>query len=182
MMTVAKSRRMWTYAAVCVVCSTLLAGCSSGTNAGPTAVTPTNASSETHQHDHQSHAANGDLRETTASLSVLPSFLDELPNQTYLAYKAAAMVRDTLAYIPCYCGCGGSAGHQSNLNCFIAEVRDDGTVVWDDHGTRCNVCTEIALSTAIMLQEGKTAKEIRAAIDEQYREGYAEPTPTPMPA
>ncbi|WP_308639777.1 PCYCGC motif-containing (lipo)protein [Paenibacillus silvisoli] len=133
------------------------------------------------EHANVHHAANGDLREHTESLQVLPAFLDSASEQVRLAYSVAAGVSDTLSSIPCYCGCGDSAGHRSNLNCFIQDIQPDGTVVWDDHGTRCGVCIQIALTTAEMKSQGKSAKEIRTIIDQAYAEGYAKPTPTPMP-
>ncbi|RAP76846.1 hypothetical protein DL346_10570 [Paenibacillus montanisoli] len=134
------------------------------------------------EHDDTHHAANGDLRETTASLEELPAFLDHASDHVKLAYAAAAGVSDVLPYIPCYCGCGDSAGHQSNLNCFIQQVQSDGTVVWDDHGTRCGVCMDIAMMTADMKIKGKSVKEIRTIIDQTFSEGYAKATPTPMPS
>ena len=135
------------------------------------------ASKENHTH----YAPNGDLREETASPDELPSFLDKKPAQTRLAYQAAAKLHDTLQWIPCYCGCGETAGHRNNLNCFIHEMREDGTVVWDDHGTRCGVCVSIALQSAAMKSEGKTDLKIRQWIDSAYQNGYAAPTDTPMP-
>jgi hypothetical protein len=97
------------------------------------------------------------------------------------AYKTAATVTDILPYIPCYCGCGESAGHKSNLNCFIAKQNDDGSVIWDDHGTRCGVCIEIAVTTAAMKASGIDTERIRQIIDETYKEGYAKPTMTELP-
>ncbi|MGO0058548.1 PCYCGC motif-containing (lipo)protein [Brevibacillus fluminis] len=131
---------------------------------------------------HQSHQLpNGDLQEVTASITTLPTFLDKVEPQIKDIYQIAAGVQDVLKSIPCYCGCGESAGHLHNGNCFIKEVKQDGSVVWDDHGTRCNTCMEIAVISAKMTKDGKTPKEIRTYIDQQYKEGYAKPTPTPMP-
>jgi hypothetical protein len=130
---------------------------------------------------HVHMAANGDTREDTASLANLPAFLDNRPNQIRLAYQAAASMRDVLQWIPCYCGCGQNAGHKSNMNCFIHDVKDDGTVVWDDHGTRCDVCQTIALRSAQLKSQGKSNLEIRKFIDAAYHTGYAAPTDTPMP-
>lgn len=131
---------------------------------------------------HQVHAPNGDLQETTASISKLPSFLDKQRPEIKQAYQVAAGAIDVLEWIPCYCGCGESAGHKNNKNCFIKEVKQDGSVVWDDHGTRCGVCMEIAVISAKGKQDGKTNKEIREFIDQKYKRGYAKPTDTPMPA
>lgn len=134
------------------------------------------------QPQEQHHTANGDLRETTASLEILPSFLDSVSAPVQSAYRTAASITDLLPAIPCYCGCGESAGHTSNLSCFINSIAEDGSIVWDDHGTRCGVCMEIANTVYEMNQNGSTLKEIRQFVDDNYAEGYAAPTPTPMPA
>lgn len=131
---------------------------------------------------HQQHAPNGDLQEMTASVDQLPSFLDNQDPQIVAAYKVAAANRELLKVIPCYCGCGESAYHQHNGNCFIKEEKEDGSIVWDDHGTRCGVCMEIAVVSAKMKLDGKTDKEIRTFIDDTYKDGYGKPTPTPMPS
>jgi len=154
----------------------LITGCSS--NSASPAAEPTN-----HQHEHTAvqHAENGDLQELTASIQTLPKFLSTLDPRITQAYQIAAEHRELLQSMPCYCGCGESAGHKSNYNCFIKEEHEDGSVVWDDHGTRCGTCMEIAVVTAQLSQEGKSAKEIRTIIDDAFKEGYAPPTPTPMP-
>jgi hypothetical protein len=131
---------------------------------------------------HQQHAPNGDLQELTASVEQLPSFLDNLDPRIVEAYKIAAANRDLLKWIPCYCGCGESAGHLHNGHCFIKEEKADGSIVWDDHGTRCGTCMEIAVVSAKLKQDGKSVKEIRQFIDNAFKEGYAKPTPTPMPS
>lgn len=45
-------------------------------------------------------------------------------------YEFAARRPDVLRYLPCFCGCGWA--HKSNYDCFIDEVRADGTVLIDD--------------------------------------------------
>ncbi|TLS50857.1 hypothetical protein FE782_17555 [Paenibacillus antri] len=156
-------------AALPILASLAIAGCSGG------------AASDEHAHDSR-HAANGDLQEATASFETLPSFLDEQPQAIRNAYLIAGHSIDVLASIPCYCGCGESAGHRSNLNCFVAEAKEDGAVVWDDHGTRCAVCIEIAVEAAVLKKEGLSLKEIRETIDAKYADaGYPAPTPTPLP-
>ncbi|BCB04434.1 PCYCGC motif-containing (lipo)protein [Bacillus sp. KH172YL63] len=130
-------------------------------------------------HDHT--AANGDIREETASVDTLPSFLDDKDDNMKLIYSSAAKHPELLKYIPCYCGCGDSAGHESNLNCFVFEQKGE-KVVWDDHGTRCQLCLKIAAESIVKYNNGESIKSIRKDIDEQYKEGYAKPTPTPMPS
>ncbi|NHN33659.1 hypothetical protein G9U52_27965 [Paenibacillus sp. S3N08] len=134
--------------------------------------------------DHAAHggAHSGDLQETTSSINTLPKFLKNQPEQTQQIYQIAGLSMDKLQWIPCYCGCGDEVGHKSNKNCFIKEVKSDGSVVWDDHGTRCGVCMQIALTTAQLSKDGKAIKEIRNIIDTQYNKGYAKPTDTPMPS
>lgn len=135
---------------------------------------------ETSQNQHT--LANGDIQEQTTSRDQLPSFLDDKSDDLKLVYHAAGKATDVLKWMPCYCGCAESADHKSNLNCFIKEVKDNGSVVWDDHGTRCIVCVEIAIKSIKQAQEGASLKEIRQQIDDDYKEGYAKPTPTPMPS
>ncbi|POZ55746.1 hypothetical protein LYSIN_00529 [Lysinibacillus sphaericus] len=132
-------------------------------------------------HDGHAHVT-GDIQEETASADVLPTFLDNQSENIRLVYQIAGQSTEILEWMPCYCGCGESVGHKSNLNCFIQEKRQDGTIVWDDHGTRCAVCLEIALQSAKMHKDGMTLKEIRQTIDGTYKNGYAKPTPTEMPA
>lgn len=128
-------------------------------------------------HNHLS----GDLQEITSSINQLPRFLDGQTEDIRLVYEASGKAHEILQWIPCYCGCGESAGHKNNLQCFIAEIREDGSVVWDDHGTRCIVCLEIAAKSILLYQEGKSLNEIRQIIDDTYKEGFAEPTPTQLP-
>ncbi|MBI2938977.1 MAG: hypothetical protein HYY04_00950 [Chloroflexi bacterium] len=46
------------------------------------------------------------------------------------AYRYALGNPQILQYFPCYCGCG-EQGHTSNKDCYIREVRADGSVVLD---------------------------------------------------
>ncbi len=142
-----------------------------------------NQNSEQKEASHEGHAHDsGDIQEETASANVLPTFLEGKQENIRLVYQVAGQSTEILEWMPCYCRCGESSGHKSNLNCFIQEKREDGSIVWDDHGTRCLVCLEIAVQSAKMHQDGKSLKEIRQVIDETYKEGYAKPTPTDMPA
>ncbi|MEB2279331.1 PCYCGC domain-containing protein [Lysinibacillus xylanilyticus] len=140
-----------------------------------------NAAQKEVSHEEHRHAS-GDIQEETASSDILPSFLNYKSEDIRLVYQIAGQSTEILEWMPCYCGCGESSGHKSNLNCFIEEKRKDGTIVWDDHGTRCLVCLEIAVQSAKMHKDGMSLKEIRQTIDNTYKEGYAKPTLTDMPA
>lgn len=131
------------------------------------------------EHDHETEYIS---TETTSGPDVLPTFLKQVDPDIGKIYQIAADNREILKYIPCYCGCGDSEGHKSNLNCFIKEEKADGSIVWDVHAVTCNNCLEIAMESAVMKNQfGKSLKEIRQAIDNKYKEGYAKPTPTPLP-
>ena len=56
-------------------------------------------------------------------------------DQMSQAYVFAARNPDVLEYVPCYCGCGMSDGHQSNVDCFVESRAPNGAVTeWDTHG------------------------------------------------
>lgn len=130
-----------------------------------------------HEGDHHD-VVMGDIQEATASVETLPSFLDEKHEDIKTIYQGAAQHQELLEQMPCYCGCGDSVGHMNNYDCFIHD-EDDQSIVWDDHGTKCNVCLEIAAKAMIEYSKGESLGEIRTMIDETYKEGYAKPTPTP---
>ncbi|MEE2638489.1 MAG: PCYCGC motif-containing (lipo)protein [Acidobacteriota bacterium] len=51
------------------------------------------------------------------------------------AYIFAAKNPGVLSYVPCYCGCGQSDGHVSNVDCFVESRAQNGAVTeWDIHG------------------------------------------------
>jgi hypothetical protein len=52
--------------------------------------------------------------------SVLPTDIRSAPAEVREAYRFAIANRDTLRYIPCYCGCG-SEGHISNASCYVKD-------------------------------------------------------------
>jgi hypothetical protein len=68
-----------------------------------------------------------------------------------------------LEQIPCYCGCGGHSGHRFLRDCFI---NDDWT--YDEHARYCDVCIGEAMKVQNYLASGKTLKEARTLIDQEY--------------
>ncbi|MGI8316337.1 PCYCGC motif-containing (lipo)protein [Halobacillus mangrovi] len=151
-----------------LILGSFLTGCSSDEDS-------TSQSGEETNTEH----VNGDLREETADKDKLPAFLNDKSEDMQTLYTAVSQNKDLLENMPCYCGCGESVGHKNNYDCFIHENKEDGSVVWDDHATKCGVCLEIAAQSIIDHQEGKSIKQIRQDIDQTYGEDYAEPTPTP---
>lgn len=45
-------------------------------------------------------------------------------------YRYAAANRQTLQYIPCFCGCV-EGGHRDNFDCYVREVFPDGRIRLD---------------------------------------------------
>ena len=64
--------------------------------------------------------------------SALPDFVNDAPPQVKEAYRFAIANPEVLSAFPCYCGCG-AVGHQNNLQCYIKEVRPDGSVEFENH-------------------------------------------------
>ena len=74
----------------------------------------------------------GDVALTLAPESELPDFVQDAAPQVKEAYRFAIANPDVLSAFPCYCGCG-AMGHQNNLQCYIKEVRDDGSIEFENH-------------------------------------------------
>ena len=68
-----------------------------------------------------------------APASALPQKMRDAPETVREAYQFALANSDVLSKIPCYCGCGAE-GHTSVKQCFVEEVRADGTIIWDEMG------------------------------------------------
>lgn len=69
-------------------------------------------------------------------------------------YEMAEKVPAQLHQMPCYCHCDRSLGHNSLHSCF------EGT-----HGAACSTCMKEAVFTYRETKNGKTAAQIRAAIE-----------------
>jgi hypothetical protein len=96
------------------------------------------------------------------------------------AYAFAVDHRDELCYIPCFCGCGTSAGHRDNFDCFVKGQTGPDSFILDRHGFACGTCVGVALDTKSLLASGLGLKATRAAIDAKWSAtGPATPTPYP---
>jgi hypothetical protein len=62
--------------------------------------------------------------------NVLPTDIAKAPDEVREAYRFAIANRDTLRYIPCYCGCG-SEGHTSNASCYVKDHSTPGNLQFD---------------------------------------------------
>lgn len=69
-----------------------------------------------------------------APASALSPDLRQAPPQVQEAYRFAVANPDLLSQFPCYCGCG-AMGHQSNYDCYVQEVLDDGSIIFEEHAS-----------------------------------------------
>ncbi|MBI5871264.1 MAG: hypothetical protein HZB44_10000 [Actinobacteria bacterium] len=65
----------------------------------------------------------------------LPAYVNDpsAPPETAKAYQAAIDFSEDFAKIPCYCGCGDNAKHESLQDCFISSIRGD-EIRFSNHG------------------------------------------------
>jgi hypothetical protein len=116
--------------------------------------------------------------QVSAAWEARPAFVTQLPPDWQAAYAFALARPDVLQWLPCYCGCGG-AGHRSNLDCFF-QRRETGAIVFEEHGSYCDICIETANLASSMLRQGSTMTQIRDAVDATFS-GAAPGTVTPLP-
>jgi hypothetical protein len=62
--------------------------------------------------------------------SALPANVRRAPPNVREAYRFAVANRETLRWIPCFCGCG-TEGHKSNADCYLKDIRPDGSITFD---------------------------------------------------
>jgi hypothetical protein len=69
---------------------------------------------------------NGDL-----SKIVWPAYVTKAGPEVKRLYEFQVTHGELMRYMPCFCGCGDFAGHRSNRDCYVREVKEDGSVVFD---------------------------------------------------
>lgn len=69
---------------------------------------------------------NGDLAKVE-----WPSFVTDGDPEVQSLYEFQITHGELMRYMPCFCGCGQSAGHRSNRDCYVQRVNADGSVVLD---------------------------------------------------
>lgn len=95
-------------------------------------------------------------------------------------YEFAARHPEVLQYVPCYCGCE-QVGHGGNHDCFVRGRDASGRPQWNDHGTHCTICIDVARDAMLLHGSGATPAAIRAAIDQKWGTRAQTSTPTPRP-
>lgn len=62
---------------------------------------------------------------------VWPDFVLRAGAEIQRLYEFQVLNGELMRYMPCFCGCGQSAGHQNNRDCYVASVSAEGAVVFD---------------------------------------------------
>jgi hypothetical protein len=69
---------------------------------------------------------NGDLSKVT-----WPDWIARAGGDVKRLYEFQVVNGDLMRYMPCFCGCGRTDGHKRNRDCYVREVKPDGSVVFD---------------------------------------------------
>ncbi len=117
---------------------------------------------------------------TSESGVKLPSFAYTNPI-TLKAYKYATEHPEILEQIPCYCGCGshGSQASDYKPHRFLRDCYITDNWTYDEHASFCDVCIGEATKVQAYLAQGKTLKEARDLIDQEYSKIGSMMTDTP---
>lgn len=130
--------------------------------------------------DDRPAAAPAAVSDTASSSSqTMPKFVTAAAPRVREAYEYAAAHGAELAYVPCYCGCGGHSGHRDVRDCFIKRVTASG-ITYEQHGSTCDVCVSIVLDAKTMLDGGQPLTAVRKSIDAKYSK-IGPGTDTPLP-
>jgi hypothetical protein len=60
-----------------------------------------------------------------------PDFVQRAGGDVKKLYEFQLVNGDLIKYMPCFCGCGRNNGHKSNRDCYVQQVKPDGSVVFD---------------------------------------------------
>ena len=100
-------------------------------------------------------------------LEALPEAVRQAPSAVREAYQFAAANSEVLRALPCYCGCG-NVGHTSNLDCYLADIDESGTITFDNHALGCTLCVDITQDAMRLLRKGRELSAIREYVDARY--------------
>jgi hypothetical protein len=121
---------------------------------------------------------DGPPADASAAWAARPDFV-RVSARTEEAYAYALEHPQVIRWMPCYCGCAGM-GHRSNLDCYLQRSETVARTTFEEHASYCDICVETTLLAKKMTAEGRTLREIRAAVDQTYG-GAAPGTPTDLP-
>jgi Protein of unknown function with PCYCGC motif len=97
-------------------------------------------------------------REGITGAGVLPASTWGDDMRLVRAYEAAHDMPAVFDGLYCYCQCKENMGHRSLLTCYRSE-----------HAASCDICLTEGTMAARMHRQGATLRQIRDAIDAQFR-------------
>jgi hypothetical protein len=62
---------------------------------------------------------------------IWPAFVTKTGPEVKQLYEFQVTRGELMRWMPCFCGCGQSAGHRNNRDCYVQAVNPDGSVVFD---------------------------------------------------
>lgn len=110
----------------------------------------------------------------------MPGYALQGGERVELAYAFALERPDVMLWMPCYCGCGEHSGHRNARDCFIKATSSSGNVQFEEHGSACNVCVDIAIRARELTLAGWALSDVRAAVDQEFGD-IGPGTDTPQP-
>lgn len=118
----------------------------------------------------EAHRHGNEIWEKEASLSDMPSFLDNYSARTRHLYSVVGEYADIMKRINCYCGCMEYEDdpHDSLYRCYVASLDESG-VTWTDHSGTCGICTEELVMVEQLAKQGQTVEQIIQAIDDNFK-------------
>lgn len=169
-------RRFLTVGLASAGAAAIVAACGSGAKPNAKTAAPADDFSARFARYTAADEPNGDL-----SKVVWPDYVTAAGPEVQRLYEFQVTHGDVMRYMPCFCGCFQEAGHRSVRDCYIKKVNADGSVVFDSMAPTCQICLGVTRDVMRMLDEGKTPRVIRAAIDRTYVRNIDYATPTPYP-
>jgi hypothetical protein len=105
--------------------------------------------------------------EADAAWAARPDYVRAADARTQEAYAYAIARPDVIDWMPCYCGCV-AMDHRNNTDCYIKPRVEGAQVLFDEHASYCGICVDITLKAKVMTAEGKSALQIRIAVDGEF--------------
>ena len=112
---------------------------------------------------------------------VWPDYVKRAGPEVKRLYEFQVENGDLMKYMPCFCGCGQDAGHRNDRDCYVKQVRSDGSVVFDNMAPTGEICLGVMRDVIAMKAQGRSPREMRIVIDSKYAKLIEASTPTPYP-
>jgi hypothetical protein len=104
----------------------------------------------------------------------MPDFLSNVTGPAHdrlvALYTGAVNHYDAYSHIPCYCGCAiYTTSHMSLAQCYVKSMSSDGSVLFTDHSTSCDICQGVAQQTLDGIAASTPLKDVRADVFKNFK-------------